>query len=353
MSRLMKGRSGKAGLPPGSLVHIGRRKKGEVKVTLIEYDETQFQRTEIGNVDECPLWRGRKAVTWVDVEGIHDIGTLEELGKCFSLHPLVLEDILNTTQRPKFEDYGEYHYIVLKMLTADPRGVSSEQVSILLGGDFVVSFQEGIDGDLFQPVRERLQSEKGRMRRTGPDYLAYSLIDAIVDHYFTILEGLGEKVEDLEQDLVLEPTTETLQTIQYLKREMLTLRRSVWPLREVIGSLERDDSPLISEQTKLYLRDVYDHTVQIIDSIETLREMLSGMLDIYLSSVSNRLNSVMKVLTIIATIFMPLTFLAGVYGMNFRHMPELEWSWGYPAVLLLMLAVALSMVMYFKTKKWW
>ncbi len=353
MSRLMKGRSGKAGLPPGSLVHIGRRKKGEVKVTLIEYDEAQVQRTEIGNVAECPLWRGRKAVTWVDVEGIHDIGKLEELGKCFSLHPLVLEDILNTTQRPKFEDYGDYYYIVLKMLTADPRGVSSEQVSILLGGDFVVSFQEGIDGDLFQPVRDRLQSEKGRMRKMGPDYLAYSLIDAVVDHYFTILEGLGEKVEDLEQDLIVEPTTETLQTIQYLKREMLTLRRSVWPLRDVVGSMERGDSPLIHEQTRLYLRDVYDHTIQIIDSIETLREMLSGMLDIYLSSVSNRLNSVMKVLTIIATIFMPLTFLAGVYGMNFRHMPELEWTWGYPAALLVMLAIALSMVAYFKTKKWW
>jgi magnesium transporter len=266
----------------------------------------------------------------------------------------VLEDILNTNQRPKIEDYGEYHYIVLKMLTVERGyGIASEQVSIILGRQFVLSFQEGIAGDLFSSVRERLQNEKGRIRKMGADYLAYSLIDAIVDHYFTILETFGEEVELVEEELVLNPKDETLRRIQRLRREMLLLRRSVWPLREVVSTMERGESPLIADQTKVYLRDVYDHTVQTIDSIETLREMLSGMLDIYLSSVSNRLNAVMKVLTIIATIFMPLTFLAGVYGMNFRHMPELEWPWAYPAVLLVMLAIGLSMVTYFKKRKWW
>jgi magnesium transporter len=350
----MKGRSRKAGLPPGSLVHIGKRKRGDVKVTVIHYNEGEHRVRQAATSAECATLRDASVVTWVDVEGIHEVKVLEELGTCFSLHPLVLEDILNTNQRPKIEDYGEYHYIVLKMLTVERGyGIASEQVSIILGRQFVLSFQEGIAGDLFSSVRERLQNEKGRIRKMGADYLAYSLIDAIVDHYFTILETFGEEVELVEEELVLNPKDETLRRIQRLRREMLLLRRSVWPLREVVSTMERGESPLIADQTKVYLRDVYDHTVQTIDSIETLREMLSGMLDIYLSSVSNRLNAVMKVLTIIATIFMPLTFLAGVYGMNFRHMPELEWPWAYPAVLLVMLAIGLSMVTYFKKRKWW
>ena len=227
----------------------------------------------------------------------------------------------------------------------------SEQISIIFGADFVISFQEK-EGDVFDAIRERLRSNKGRIRKLGTDYLAYSLIDAIVDNYFTILENLGEAIEEIEDRLVTNPTSETLQTIHDLKREMIFLRKSVWPLREVINRLERSESALINKSTFVYLRDVYDHTIQVMDAVETFRDMLSGMLDIYLSSVSNRMNEVMKVLTVIATIFIPLTFVAGIYGMNFRYMPELGQTWSYPAVLILMLVVALLMVVYFRRKKW-
>jgi magnesium transporter len=282
------------------------------------------------------------------------VEAVEKLGNCFGLHPLVLEDILNTDQRPKMEIYGDYVYIVLKMLYgSDPRRlVETEQVSLILGSNFVISFQEGTEGDVFDPVRERIRSGKGFIRKMGSDYLAYSLIDMIVDNYFIILERLGERIELLEEELVVHPTTKTIQEIQKFKNETILVRRVVWPLREVISGLGRKESPLIKETTEIYLRDVYDHTVQVMDTIEVYREMLSGMLDIYLSSVSNRLNSVMKVLTIIATIFMPLTFIAGIYGMNFKYMPELEWRWGYPAVWLIVAVIGISMLIYFKKKKW-
>jgi magnesium transporter len=230
--------------------------------------------------------------------------------------------------------------------------IEPEQISLILGQNFVFSFQEGKTGDVFGPIRDRIRNGKGRVRKMGADYLVYSLVDAVVDNYFVILEKLGERVEFLEEELVAQPTPRTLKEIHSLKREMIFLRKALWPLREVIGVLERGESPLIRESTRIYLRDVYDHTIQVIDTIETIRDMVSGMLDIYLSSISNRLNAVMKVLTIIATVFMPLTFLAGLYGMNFKHMPELEWPWGYPMVLMIMLAVASSMLIYFKKKKW-
>jgi magnesium transporter len=229
--------------------------------------------------------------------------------------------------------------------------INTEQVSLILGSNFVFSFQEG-GGDVFDPVRERIRNNKGRIRKMGADYLAYTLLDAIVDNYFIILEKLGERIEVLEEKLVTVPTPETLKLIHHLKREMIFLRKAVWPLREVIGGLERGESPFMSQSTKVYLRDVYDHTIQVIDSIETFRDMVSGMLDIYLSSVSNRLNAVMKVLTIITTIFMPLTFIAGIYGMNFKYMPELEWPWSYPIILLLMFGVGIFMLFYFKKRKW-
>jgi magnesium transporter len=230
--------------------------------------------------------------------------------------------------------------------------IEAEQVSLILGQNFLFSFQEGKKGDLFDPIRERIRNGKGRIRKMGADYLAYALIDAVVDHYFIILEKLGERIEVLEEALVAQPTTRTLHEIHNLKREMIFLRKAIWPLREVINSLARGESSLIQESTRVYLRDVYDHTIQVIDTIETFRDMVSGMLDIYLSSVSNRLNSVMKVLTIIATVFMPLTFLAGVYGMNFKHMPELEWRWGYPVIWAVMIAIGVFMLIYFRKKKW-
>jgi magnesium transporter len=354
MPKLIKERSKKAGLPPGTLIHIGEKKTGEAKIKIIDYDEAHLQEKEIRKLDECIPYKDKPTVTWIDVEGIHQVEILEKLGDCFGLHPLVMEDILNTDQRPKTEDYTDYIYTVLKMIRYDDKDgmIVTEQVSIILGQNFVISFQEGTDGDVFNSVRVRVRSEKSHIRRMGADYLAYSLLDSIVDNYFAVFEKLGEKIEFLEDELVSSPTPKTLQIIHDLKREMIFLRKSVWPLREVINAFERGDSPLIKSATRIYLKDVYDHTIQVIDNVETFRDMLSGMLDIYLSSISNRLNSVMKVLTIIATIFMPLTFLAGVYGMNFKYMPELEWHWGYPLILLIMITIALTMLVYFKIKKW-
>jgi magnesium transporter len=279
---------------------------------------------------------------------------LESLGSCYGLHPLILEDILNTDQRPKADDMESYIYVVLKMLDFDPvtLEIVSEQVSIVFGSNFVISLQEGREGDLFEPLRERIRNGKGRVRKLGPDYLAYSLLDVIIDHYFIILEKFAERIEVLEEDLVNDPRPETLHQIHHLKREMIYLRKSAWPLREVANVLEKSESELIRPATKIFLRDIYDHAIHIIDSIETYREMLSSMLDIYLSSISNRMNQIMKVLTIFSTIFMPLTFLAGVYGMNFKYMPELGWRWGYPLVLLVMLGVLGVMIYFFKKKNW-
>jgi magnesium transporter len=293
-------------------------------------------------------------MTWIDVDGLHDVEMLGELGECFGLHPLVVEDILNTEQRPKLDDYGEYIFVVLKSLyhvdeeSGEP---AIEQTSLVLGPNYVLSFQER-EGDEFDPIRDRIRANKGRVRKASVDYLAYAPIDLIVDQYFVVLERFGDRIESLEEELVADPTTETLQVIHHLKRELIFLRKSVWPLREVIGALERAESTLIHESTDLYLRDAYDHTIQVIDAVETFRDMLSGMLDIYLSSVSNRMNEVMKVLTIIATVFIPLTFIAGLYGMNFKSMPELNWPWAYPLVWGIMIIIAASMVIYFRRKRW-
>jgi len=353
MPRFIKRVSRKIGLSPGTLVHIGKKKIEKVRIRLIDYDEAQLQEKEAKTIEECFPFKDLPTVTWINIDGLHDIKVMEKIGKHFDLHPLVLEDILNTEQRPKIEDFDDYIFVVLKMLHFDEseQEVRAEQISIILGSNFVISFQERV-GDIFNPLRERIRNAKGRVRKMGPDYLAYALIDAIVDNYFIVLEKLGEKIEGMEDELVTNPTPETLQTLHNLKREMIFLRKSVWPLREVVSRLERGESSLIKDATGIYLRDVYDHTIQVIDTIETFRDMLSGMLDIYLSSVSNRMNEVMKVLTIFATIFIPLTFIAGLYGMNFRFMPELEWHWGYPAVVVLMVAVGISLLFYFRKKRW-
>jgi magnesium transporter len=346
-------RSRKAGLPPGSLIHVGEKKAEKTVITIIDYDEKTFQEKKAGTVEECFSFKESSTVTWINVEGVHDAEVIGRIGECFGIHSLILEDIMTTAQRPKMEDLGGLIYIVVRMLSynARRREVLSEQVSLILGPNFVISFQEA-GGDVFDPVRERIRTGKGRLRKMGPDYLAYSLIDAVVDNYFIILENMGERVETLEEELIGDPTRETLQAIHVLKREMIYLRKSVWPLREVISGLERAESDLIKDATGIFFRDVYDHTIQVIDTVETYRDMLSGMLDMYLSSVSNRMNEVMKVLTIIATIFIPLTFIAGVYGMNFRFMPELEWRWGYFAVLALMVGIGVWMIFFFKRKKW-
>jgi magnesium transporter len=345
-------RSGKKGLPPGSLVHFGERKLEKTEITVIDYDADHFLEKKATGVEECFPFCETATVTWINVDGVHDAALVERLGRAFGLHPLILEDIMTTSQRPKFEDLGNAIYVVLRMIEFDDKDkVVTDQLSLIFGKNFVLSFQER-PGDMFDPVRERLRQGKGRARKMGPDYLAYALIDAVVDHYFVVLEKLGERVESLEDELVTDPKQETLHEIYALKREMLFFRKATWPLREVVSGLERAESELIQEATGIFLRDVYDHTIQVIDNVETFRDMLSGMLETYLSSVSNRMNQVMKVLTIIATIFIPLTFIVGIYGMNFEFMPELKWRFGYFLVWGIMLAAGIGMALYFKRKKW-
>jgi magnesium transporter len=353
MTESTKKRSQKAGLPPGALVHIGDRFEERSRITVINYGEEEFSKTEVETAEKCAHLKGKAKVCWVNLTGIHEAETIERIGQIFDLHPLLLEDIMNTDQRPKIEAYDSYLFVVLKTISYDEKEKSTimEQISIVLGSDYVLSFQER-ETSIFDPLLEHLTNGKGRIRKMGADYLVYSLIDMIIDNYFLILEQLGERVDSLEVQLVTSPKTETLKSIQRLKREMIFLRRSVWPLREVINSMEREESPLIQSSTYVYLRDIYDHTIQAIDTIETYRDMLSGMLDIYLSSVSYKLNEIMKVLTVVSTIFIPLTFIVGLYGMNFEFMPELKSPWGYPSVLLLMLVISLSMLYYFKRKKW-
>jgi magnesium transporter len=354
MPRLVRRKSKqKAGLIPGTLVYTGEKKIDKIRIRIIDYDETQLEEKEVEKVEECFPFKDKPTITWINIDGLHDLEVIEKIGKQFGLHPLVLEDIVNTGQRPKLEDFENHVFVVLKMLYYDQEKgeLEAEQISLIFGQNFVISFQERV-GDIFEPLRERIRKGKGRVRKAGSDYLAYALIDSIVDHYFVILEQLGEKIEDAEKELAVNPTLETLQTIRTFKKEMIFLRKSIWPLREVVNSLERGESSLVDESTLIYLRDVYDHTIQIIDTVESYRDMLSGMLDVYLSSISNKMNEVMKVLTIFAAIFIPLTFIAGIYGMNFGFMPELGWRWGYFGILLVMAIVAVALIVYFKRKRW-
>lgn len=349
----VKKRSTKTGLPPGALIHIGEKKTELAKIKILDYDENQFDEIEAKTIEECFPFKEKPTITWINIDGLHQVDIIEKIGKNFDFHPLLLEDILNTEQRPKIEVFENYIYIVLKMLYYNDniKEINSEQVSIIFGQNYVISFQER-EGDVFNPIRDRIRTGKGRIRKMGADYLAYSLMDAIVDNYFIILEKIGEDIEDAEESMITNPTPGTLHAIHLLKRKMISLRKSVWPLREVVSALERSESPLIRDTTRIYLKDVYDHTIQVIDTVETFRDMLSGMLDVYLSSISNKMNEIMKVLTIIATIFIPLTFIAGVYGMNFENMPELKWDWGYRVVWFVMLLMGISMLAYFRKKKW-
>lgn len=351
--KLIKHSSKKSGLPPGTLVHVGEKKVEQVRISYIDYDERNIEEKQVSRIEECFPLKQTPTVSWINIDGLHEVEILEKLGKQFDLHTLMLEDILNTDQRPKLEDFDKHLFVVLKMLSFDEQtqAIENEQVSLVLGENFVISFQERL-GDVFEPIRERIRTAKGRIRKMGPDYLMYALLDAIIDNYFGILEKFGDKIELMEEELVSNPAEKTLQQIHYLKREMIFLRRSVWPLRELISGMERNESSLIKESTDAYLRDLYDHTIQVIDVVESFRDMVSGMLDTYLSSISNRMNSVMKVLTIIATIFIPLTFVAGIYGMNFENMPELKWRYGYATVWLIMIVIAGLMILYFKRKKW-
>jgi len=353
MTRLVKKKSKKAGLSPGSLIHIGEKKTDEIKIALINYDQEQLLEKEVSTIDEVFPYRDSPPVSWINVDGLHEVKVVEKMGAHFGIHPLVLEDVVNTGQRTKAEEFENYIYIVLKMLIFDKTvdHITAEQVSLILGPHFLISFQEK-EGDVFDQVRERIRKARGRIRKLGCDYLAYALMDAIVDHYFVILEKLGDKIEALEEQLLDKPAPQILSEIHHLKREIIFFRKQVWPLREVISSLIKEPSELIQETTDIFLRDVYDHTIQVIDTIESFRDVLSGLSDLYLSTISNRMNEVMKVLTIMATIFIPLTFIAGIYGMNFEFMPELKWHWAYPGLWLVLILIFVSMLAWFKKKEW-
>ncbi len=353
MSKLVKKKSKKVGLPPGSIVHIGNKRAEKTKITIVDYNEEQFQEKEVKTVKECCPYKEKPTITWINIDGVHEEKIIEELGKIYNFHPLILEDIVDTDQRPKIKDFGDYIFIILKMHYYDKENneIKIEQVSLIFGKNYVISFQER-EGDVFDSIRERIRNNIGRIRKAKADYLIYALMDGIIDNYFTILEKLGEETEDLEAKVIKDPVPANLQIIYKLKSELIFLRKSVWPLREVISILEKGESVLIDKSTNIYLRDIYGHTIQVMDTVETLRDVISGTLDVYLSSVSNRMNEIMKVLTIVATIFIPLTFIVGIYGMNFQYMPELKWVWGYPIVLLGMLIIGIVMVIYFKRKKW-
>lgn len=349
-----RGQSRKAGLPPGTLVHTGALPTtGATTVSAISYSAEDFREYHPQNLDQCIPVKGTGTITWINLEGLHDLELIRHFGDCYGLHPLILEDLVNTSQRPKLEDYGDYLFIVTRMIRFQKdRGIETEQVAMILGPGYLLSFQEGIVGDAFESVRERIRSGRGRLRSLGADYLTYALMDAIVDGYFTVLEEMGEYLEDLEEELAQGPTQMILKRIIALKREIIFMRKSAWPLREVTSALERGESQLIGDPSRVYFRDIYDHSIQVIDGVETFRDLLSGMLDLYLSSIGNRTNEVMKFLTVIGTIFLPLTFLVGVYGMNFKHIPELSWPNGYFELWGVMLAISLGMVLYFKRKRW-
>ena len=332
----------------------GVQKKGcddNSRITVIDYSEDEFIERELA-LAECCQFRDRPTVTWINVEGLSS-QVVEEVGRQFGFHPLMAEDILSPVQRPKLDAYDDYIYLAVRMLSLDEakKDVIDEQISIVLGKDVVLTFQQP-GGDVFDSLRQRIRNKQGIIRHMGNDYLVYSLLDEVVDDYFVVMENIGDNIEALEEKLVAEPDIKTLGAIHELKTHMLILRKSVWPIREVINKLKQVDERFVRTPTNRYLDDVYDHTIQVIDNIETYRDMLSGMLDIYLSSVSNRMNEVMKVLTLMSTIFIPLTFIAGVYGMNFQFMPELYHVWGYPLALILMLSVGIAMLFFFRKKKW-
>jgi magnesium transporter len=352
MPRLTKSRSRKAGLPPGSLVHIGERHRERPRMTLLSVGPDGVEERAIATVSDCPP-RVPGLLTWLNFDAMHDPALLREIGARYGLHPLVLEDILNTDQRAKIEDYGEYLYIVLRLFRHTGRGqIEPEQLSLIIGADFVLSFQEGLHDD-FEPLRERLLAGRERLPERGVDFLAYLLLDAAVDGYFHTLEQFDADVTRLEEQLISGRLNGTLSELHRRRRELIVMFRAVWPLREVLGQLVRSSSMRLSEATRLHLRDVQDHVLYAVDTLETLREMLTGLLETHLALATQRANEVIRVLTVIATVFMPATLVASIYGMNFKFMPELDWPLGYPLALVAMVLVTTGMLWFFRRRKWW
>ncbi|HUW58830.1 MAG TPA: magnesium/cobalt transporter CorA [Planctomycetota bacterium] len=337
------------GTPPSTLIAPDEAHVPE-SFHVFRYTADAVEETELDDVAKLADLRKREGVTWVNFDGLGNLEMVRALGALLDLHPLALEDVLHTRQRPKADDYESNIFVVLRMLHFE-NGVETEQVSMFLGSDYVVTFQEH-PGDCLDPIRERLRKGTGQLRRQGADFLMYAIIDTIIDNYFPFLEQVGEVVEELEDEVVENPTRQTLGRVHEIKRGLLDVRRSIWPLRDAVNTLIRDESALLGKTARTYLRDCYDHTIHVLDVVETYRELAGGLMDVYLSSVSNKMNEVMKVLTIIATIFIPLTFIAGVYGMNFEKMPELRSAWGYPVVWIVMVVVAVIMLVNFRRKGW-
>lgn len=342
-----------AGLPPGQLVHLGEKLTDKSEIELIKYDLKNHEEIVTKSTAEVIENIRADQVNWINIDGLHNIKLIKEIGEHYDISSLVLEDVLNPDQRPKVEDYDDYLFLTLKTLnTLNNEAIVYEQMSFILGKNYLISFQEK-EGDLFDGFRKRLKSDpNSKARKNSVDFLFYRLVDTIVDNYYLILENLASKIEKLEDEVYIDPTKQTLHEIQMIKKELIFLRKSIYPIREAISKVTKGEYRFIKRNTIRYFSDVYDHTIQIIETLETYRDLTTGLMDMYMTSVSNKMNEVMKVLTVIATIFIPLTFIAGVYGMNFKHMPELEWEYGYIAAWGLMIGLFLLMVIYFKKKKW-
>lgn len=346
------------GSAPGTVQHIGERHMDEIKITVHDYDDEHLEEIPIDEIQKAQPYLDAPSKTWIKVRGLHDIDKLKSIWNFFDLHPLIQEDIVHTAQRPKVETYENCIFFVMRMLTiSDDKTLGTEQISVVLGKNYVMSFQE-TDVDYFKPILDRLAVKDSRIRQRTTDYLTYALVDTVVDHYYGIIEHIADEIERLEDELLKDPEDHLLNHIHKIRREIIYFRKSVWPLRDALNTAIRDESKFITDSTKIYLRDVYDHMVQVIDNIENYRDMILGLHDMYMSHVSNKMNEVMKVLTIIATIFIPLTFIAGIYGMNFDpeaspyNMPELSWYWGYPVSMGIMAIIAVIMIFYFKRKGW-
>lgn len=346
-------RKSKVGLSPGSVVFVGEEPARPATISIVDFSADALDERSVEDLSSVLPLRDTSTVSWINVDGLHDTELIKTIGDHFGIHPLVQEDIAHTGQRPKLEEYDDYLFLVIKMIYHDDetQALRTENVSLVIGPNYVFSFQEE-PGDVFDPVRERIRSARGRIRTMGSDYMAYALIDVIVDHYFVVLEQFGETAETIEDEVLDEASIATQEKINDLRRNLISMRRSVWPVRELLGRLERLESPLIHEDTRPFIRDAYDHAVQVVDIVESLRDLVSGLTDLYMTSISNRMNEIMKVLTIIGTIFIPLTFIAGIYGMNFEYMPELGWHYGYFATWAVMLTLAGLLLYYFRRREW-
>ncbi|MBU1341717.1 MAG: magnesium/cobalt transporter CorA [Proteobacteria bacterium] len=349
----LKKTSEKTGFSPGTLVHIGEKRIEKTRIRIMDYNPDQIREKEIKHIEECFPFKDEPSITWINIDGLHETDLIEKIGGHFDVHPLILEDIVHAGTRPKIEEFDSFTFIVFKMLYYDENAedILDEQISILLGTNFVISFQER-EGTVFNPLRDRIRNPKSRIRRKGADYLTYALIDTVVDNYFIILEMLEDKIEALDEDLFTSMSKETFHSINNMKRKLIALRKAVSPLRELVNAVQKKEFSLIEESNLIYFKDIYDHVVQIMETVDIYRELVSGLHDIFLTNVNNKMNEIMKTLTITATIFIPLTFIAGIYGMNFKYMPELEWEWGYVAVWAVIIGVVGTMFYYFKKKDW-